>query len=1208
MSRMPQPVGGSDRGRLTGRLGPTVRSLGSRARRVGAGAAIRAQRATHRRGYVPGLLSIVVPAYQVEDYLDECLTSLRFQRYRRVEIIVVDDGSPDRSVEIARAHARRDPRVIVVRRPNGGLSAARNTGVRNARGEFLTFVDSDDVVAVDAYTSAIGALQESGSDFAVNLYDRLEVDRSAPAGVWIRKAHLDRRLGETLHTFPEAMVNAVAWSKTYRRAFWDAAGLEFPEGKLYEDQPVSMAAFAKARAFDVLPEIGVSWRIRTDRSSISQRSWSTENLAAHNETVRSSLAAIRDEGLDDAAETRALQLLANNMPFFTRHLITADEDYWELLRVAIGDLVGNLPRERYSREVAAQDKVLYELIISGRQEDAATFLEHFGHDMRRFPTEHTPAGIRARLPMSEGLPDDVTVLSDRQLRLLSRAMRMSWRDDGALEIAGWSCIRFIDLASHPPSIGLALVGPDGTRTPFDVAVVREPRVDVLTAHWYCDFTPGGFHAVLPADRVPTAEGRWYVEVSLTAAGVTRRGPLEEVSYGGGAGVAHSRVDVGGRVSTVRMDRNRVMLHVSEAPTYATSADVDATGDLAVELVSPGPVRCVSLGHRDRPQALGSVTPTRTGPSTWQARLPLRDLRSADAGRGGTPADVPIQVWAAVGDAVEPVLAPPTLPASPGIVGDDGGRVVSSSRSGQLELSDRLPVATAVEIDDDRLAVRVRSGTPMEHWTPVLHTPSDQVFGHLEVTGPNEALLEFRLTRSRWGYDGLGLRSGKYAVSLMRDDRTLPVTPSPALLATLSYEQLTARYRVTAEVFVNEPVTLALNLQAPLADDERGERNQRRLREETRVEVADRDAVFFRALYGEVANCNGLGVHEELRRRGVSLPLYWSVNDHSVPVPEGGVPLIEGTKAWHEVVLSARYHMVNVHQLYWFSKPAGQVLIETMHGYPYKVMGHEWWRKGDFSGSQIRNYDRRARDWDYFVSPATYATPLLKDAFLDPAGAEPEILEIGYPRNDVLLSSRAAEIRESTREMLGIRPGQTAVMYAPTFRDYLSADDLAAQRVDFFDVGEASRLLGEDAVILVRGHAFNARSEDRLLSDSRIIDVTDHPDVNHLILASDVAVLDYSSLRFDYALTDKPMIFLVPDLEKYDAVRGGVIDYAPTAPGPHIATTREVVRHVLRLDELAAEYADARARFRKEYTDLDDGHAAARLVDAVFTPRGDAPAR
>jgi len=83
-----------------------------------------------------------------------------------------------------------------------------------------------------------------------------------------------------------------------------------------------------------------------------------------------------------------------------------------------------------------------------------------------------------------------------------------------------------------------------------------------------------------------------------------------------------------------------------------------------------------------------------------------------------------------------------------------------------------------------------------------------------------------------------------------------------------------------------------------------------------------------------------------------------------------------------------------------------------------------------------------------------------------------------------------------------------------------------------------------------------------------------------------------------------MIFLVPDLEKYDAVRGGVIPYAPTAPGPHVTTTREVVSLIRDLEGLSRRTRAQRETFRREYADLDDGHASARLVDAVFTPRGD----
>ena len=215
-----------------------------------------------------------------------------------------------------------------------------------------------------------------------------------------------------------------------------------------------------------------------------------------------------------------------------------------------------------------------------------------------------------------------------------------------------------------------------------------------------------------------------------------------------------------------------------------------------------------------------------------------------------------------------------------------------------------------------------------------------------------------------------------------------------------------------------------------------------------------------------------------------------------------------------------------------------------------------------------------------------------------------MLEIGYPRNDVLQSDDAPEIRDRVRKVLGIADGQRVVMYAPTFRDYMSADDLAAERIDFFDVDRAARDIGPGYTFLVRGHAFNARAGGRHEGGAHILDVTGHPDINDLILASDCAVLDYSSLRFDYALVDKPMIFLVPDLEKYDAVRGGVIPYAPTAPGPHVTTTRRWWRWCATWTAWRVVPPPSARRSVRDYVDLDDGHASARLVDAVFTPRGD----
>jgi CDP-glycerol glycerophosphotransferase len=397
--------------------------------------------------------------------------------------------------------------------------------------------------------------------------------------------------------------------------------------------------------------------------------------------------------------------------------------------------------------------------------------------------------------------------------------------------------------------------------------------------------------------------------------------------------------------------------------------------------------------------------------------------------------------------------------------------------------------------------------------------------------------------------------------------------------------------------------LRVSLVRPIGDA-RGMYQQQRLRSD-RVGGARGEGlargVLMRSYFGEKATDNGVAIQEELRRRGSDLPVYWAVQDHSVPVPPGGVPVVVNSREWYDLLGTAAYYIDNMYQPEYHQKPDGQVLVQTFHGYPFKVMGHPHWRNLQLSQARVASYDRRARDWDYLLSPAVYATPLLTRDFR----YEGEVLEIGYPRNDVLQSADADEIREVTRRTLGIRDDQTAVLYAPTFRDYFASGDNRAVFADFFDFAEAARSLDEDTVIMIRGHAFNARTRYRIGDLSRTVDVTDYPEVADLYLAADAAIVDYSSLRFDFGVTGKPMIFHVPDLRRYKDTRGWLFDFEPTAPGPLVDTTAEVVDRLRDLDGVAKEFRDAYEDFQATYLSLEDGHAARRFVDAVFVPRGDA---
>lgn len=178
------------------------------------------------------LLSIIVPVYDVENYLQKCIDSILAQTFTDFELILVEDGSPDGCPALCDAAAAKDARIRVLHQKNGGLSAARNAGLDAARGAWIGFVDSDDYIAPEMYEAMYQAVQSTGADLA--LCDYAEVDE---AGVPCQSMHV--RLGKKDFTGRELLKNATdsmiqpAWNKLYRRAVF--AQLRYPEGKLNED-------------------------------------------------------------------------------------------------------------------------------------------------------------------------------------------------------------------------------------------------------------------------------------------------------------------------------------------------------------------------------------------------------------------------------------------------------------------------------------------------------------------------------------------------------------------------------------------------------------------------------------------------------------------------------------------------------------------------------------------------------------------------------------------------------------------------------------------------------------------------------------------------------------------------------------------------------------------------------------------------------------
>lgn len=340
-------------------------------------------------------VSVVVPVYDVERYVAECLDSVLAQASRRVdlEVVVVDDGSPDASGAIADSYAERDARVRVVHTANRGLGAARNEGLRHVTGDLVTFADSDDVVPPGAYDTLLDHLRRTGSDFVTGSVARWE-DGRLTEPPWMRRLHRDRA-ALAVEDHPEVLGDVFAWNKLFRRDFWEGAGLSWPEGVRYEDQPTTTDAYLRARRFGVLPDVVYHWRIRRDGTSITQQRSSTDDLRDRWTTKRMALASVEAHGSEEVTRVFRDRVLAGDLHRYFSEIPGCSEEWWDLLHAGVVELYG--ARSLTHSGLTPAYRLVGWLVEQGRRQEAAAVVALAAEGP--LPRVRTPAGPRLDVPV-----------------------------------------------------------------------------------------------------------------------------------------------------------------------------------------------------------------------------------------------------------------------------------------------------------------------------------------------------------------------------------------------------------------------------------------------------------------------------------------------------------------------------------------------------------------------------------------------------------------------------------------------------------------------------------------------------------------------------------------------------------------------------------------------------------------------------------------
>ncbi len=357
----------------------------------------------------------------------------------------------------------------------------------------------------------------------------------------------------------------------------------------------------------------------------------------------------------------------------------------------------------------------------------------------------------------------------------------------------------------------------------------------------------------------------------------------------------------------------------------------------------------------------------------------------------------------------------------------------------------------------------------------------------------------------------------------------------------------------------------------------------------------RDLVVFESNLGNAAADSPRAIYDELVGRGADHQTVWITRSTFRPGDVRTRKVEPGTPGFFWMLSRARYWVNNQNFGPVVTPARGTTYVQTWHGTPLKRMQYDAVSTAGRKPGYLDRVAAKTATWSTLLSPSAYATAAFRSAFR----YEGPVIESGYPRNDMLVNDAAAQ-GELTRRRLGLDPGARIVLYAPTFRDDVKRDDRFVWdgALDWSALVEG---LSDGTVVLVRRHSV-VRGSLRIPPElrDRVVDVSSYPDTQELLCAADVLVTDYSSVMFDYAILDRPIVLFCYDLDHYrDELRGFYFDLVEEAPGPIVRTQEQLHDALARAEQADDGHGPARRRFRERFAPLDDGRAARRVVDEVF---------
>ena len=367
--------------------------------------------------------------------------------------------------------------------------------------------------------------------------------------------------------------------------------------------------------------------------------------------------------------------------------------------------------------------------------------------------------------------------------------------------------------------------------------------------------------------------------------------------------------------------------------------------------------------------------------------------------------------------------------------------------------------------------------------------------------------------------------------------------------------------------------------------------------------ANEKIILFESGNGRNYSGNPRYIYEEILNQGLNdeFKCVWSLIDTDIKIPGNPVKVRRSYFKFLYYTLRSGAWIFDARHLYYLRKNKKAKYVQTWHGTPLKKLALDM-EYMDMNGSQdIERYHQEFRDnsllWQYLISQNPFSSEIFRSAF-DFKG---EMLEIGYPRNDILINRNNAEDIDEIKGRFNIPKDKKIILYAPTWRDNQYHDNNEYKFATEMDFDKMHKELGDEYTLIVKFHYLVKENIDWSRYDNFVIECDAEWDIQELYLISDMMITDYSSVMFDYSILKRPMIFFAYDLDNYkNNLRGFYFDMFEEVPGPICQTNEEMIKFIKNYTEedYQTQFGEKYKKWSEKFNPFDDGNASKKVIELI----------